>query len=586
MANITHYSRLEPRPRDNDFSYTLAAQIRDPLWFLSRQWQMGEFAAEDTGSLAFAQYRGHTSRMPRWLLDGTPVEVDEGAPLEPQTLREPFEPDLALQVELGHDFADYLRDEVGDEAAANALLLKVRGDAAFLVADLPDAPVLDPEDPATRRFLSVCAGRTLNGYRLYVLGRAIADGSEGVPSSITTVPEEVAQIEVALSRLVSRAERVFGQIGTGDPATWRPGRLEYRLQVVGADPSGVGNVTHDAHPDSDGEYEWFSFDAVSRDVAALEQAAEPEAFSIIPARVHFDGMPATRFWNFEENTLALPDVQATGKDDLLKLLVTDFLLIHGNDWYVLPFQQKVGTLAKTHWIVVHDVFGKKTVVRRADALSSSPGADRWTMFSISDASGPIEGLTDYFILPPSAGEAMQLGSVLEDVRFARDETANLAFAIENITSSAIGEPRSGRERNAQIDMRRNLATPVPTNDFPLRYRIESEIPANWAPLLPVRIAPDPNPAIALAVGNALKATGGDEPEPVPRLSKILNPNVTGVYQIQEEEIPRTGLRVERVVYRARWIDGSTHLWVQRRRRVGAGESQSGLQFDQPLPNVT
>lgn len=586
MANITHYSRLEPRPRDNDFTYTLAAQIRDPLWFLSRQWQIGEFAAEDSGSLAFVQYSGHTARMPRWLLNGTPFEIDQKAPLEPQTLSEPFAPDLGLQVELGHDFSDFLRGEVAGEQALKDLLLKIRSVPEFVVAALPEGPVLDPVDPATKRFLSVCAGRALNGYRLYLLGRAVADGSGSVPGSITAVPSEIAQIEAALAKLVTRVERVFGRIGTSDPATWQPARLEYELQVVAANPSGTGNVTHQAHPDSDGEYEWFSFDAVERNSSATEEAPEPQAFTMIPARVHFDGMPATRFWNFEENTLALPDVQATGKDDVLKLFVTDFMLIHSNDWYVLPFPQEVGTLAKTNWIVVHDVFGRKTVVRRADELSTAPGADRWTMFSISDNSGPIEGLTDYFVLPPSSGEAMHLGSVLEDVRFARDETANMAFAIENATSSPIGEPRSGRERNAQIDAGRNLPPLAPTNEFPLRYRIESEIPANWAPLSPVRVAPDPNPSIALRVGNALKATGGEHPEPAPRLSKILNPEGITNYLIQEEEIPRAGLRVERVVYRARWVDGSTHLWVQRRRRVGAGESRSGLQFDQPLPNAT
>jgi hypothetical protein len=586
MANITHYTRLETRPRDNNFTYTLAAQIRDPLWFLSRQWQIGEFSAEDGGSLAFVQYSGHTARMPRWLLGSNAIDIDQKAPLEPQTLSEPFAPDLGLQVELGHDFSDFLRGEVASEQALSDLLLKIRAVPEFVVATLPEGPVLDPVDPATLRFLSVCANRALNGYRLYVLGRAIADGSGSVPASITTVPGEVAQITAAVAKLVTRVERVFGRIGTSDPATWQPARLEYELQVVGANPSGPGNVTHRAHPDSDGEYEWFSFDAVERNGSAAEAAPEPQAFTMIPARVHFDGMPATRFWNFEENTLALPDVQATSKDDVLKLIVTDFMLIHSNDWYVLPFQQEVGTLAKTHFIVVHDVFGKKTVVRRADELATAPGADRWTMFSISDSSGPIEGLTDYFVLPPSSGEAMHLGSVLEDVRFARDETANLAFAIENVTSSPIGEPRSGRERNAQIDAGRDLPPAATSNEFPLRYRIESEIPANWAPLLPVRIAPDPNPSIALQVGNALKATGGDEPEPAPRLSKILNPENTSNYRIQEEEIPRAGLRVERVVYRARWVDGSTHLWVQRRRQVGAGESQSGLQFDQPLPNAT
>jgi hypothetical protein len=36
------------------------------------------------------------------------------------------------------------------------------------------------------------------------------------------------------------------------------------------------------------------------------------------------------------------------------------------------------------------------------------------------------------------------------------------------------------------------------------------------------------------------------------------------------------LRADR---RARWTDGSTHLWTSRRRRAGTGEAASGLGYD-------
>jgi hypothetical protein len=186
---------------------------------------------------------------------------------------------------------------------------------------------------------------------------------------------------------------------------------------------------------------------------------------------------------------------------------------------------------------------------------------------------------------------MQLGSVLEDVHFGRDETANMAFAIERVTASPIGEPRSGRERDAEIDARRKPTTPPPTTDFPLKYSVETEIPANWFPLFPVFEDPpnaSTNPSIALQRGSALKATTNGS-DTVPAIGNILRPDRPAdpppPYLIKEEEIPRSGLRVERVVYRTRWIDGTSHLWVQRRRRIGAGESQSGLRFDQALPNT-
>ncbi len=583
MAEFTYFSRLEPRPRANDFTRSLAAEVRDPLWFLTRQWQMGEFTAADAGSLAFVEYAGHVSRIPRWSHDATELDLSAGAPLERQTLREPFQPDIGMQVELGQDFSDGLTRIVGDPTTASALLAAFASLPEFQLDRVDDAPFV-PVDPATKRFLLVCGESSLNGVALYRLGQGIAAGSASVPAAVTTDPPVVAQVESGLAELVQRVADVFGEVGAverTDPVTWRKERLEYRLQVVGVDPSGQGNATLDAHPDSDGEFEWFSFDVTRKNPAAAEAAPVAITDAMIPTRIEFPGMPSPRFWKFEENTLSLPDIAAQG-DDLVKLLVTDFMLVHSTDWYVFPFEQEVGTLAKTDRVVVHDVFGQLTLVERADKNATAVGTNRWSMFSITDRSAATESLADYFILPPSPGAAMQLGSVLEDVRFGRDETANMAWGIERVTTSPIGEQRSGRERNAEIDALRGEPAVTPSdNEFPLRYRVQTDVPANWVPLLP-RQANASNPSMVLVKAAATKDVG-DAPQPVPALSTLLNPPTGGqAYVIEEEEIPRDGLQVQRVVYRARWVDGSTHLWVQRRRRAGAGESQSGLQFDQAL----
>jgi hypothetical protein len=587
MAEFTYYQRLEPRARSHDFTGSFANELRDPLWFLTRQWQVGEFRGEDAGSVAFVDYAASTAKLPRWLDGASEHAVDQGAPLERQALSEPFEGDLGTAVELGHDFADLLRSAVGDEAATEQLLAAFRNLPQFQVNELPDDNPVNPLDASSRRFLMVCAGRVVNGVALYELGRGIAAGSASVPTDVTTDPARIAQIEDALAQLVARVGQVFGGVSTTeDPLTWQPKRLEYQLQVVGVNPSGDGVSVLNAHPDSDGEFEWFSFDVDSRGSVASDEPPEFFTDAMVPNRVEFDGMPATRFWNFEENRLRVPAITAE-QDDIVKLLTVDFVLQHSHDWYTLPFPQEVGTLARIEHLVVHDVFGKLTVVRRADQQgdNATAGLRRWTMFSTTDDSATADGIADYFILPPSSGPAMQLGAVLEDVRFGRDEMANMAWGIERITLSPIGEPRSGRERNADVDARRQEPPTPPADDgFPLRYQIESEVPVNWIPLLPVQPAP-PNPSIALRRGRVLKDLDPDAPpQPVPPLSAILTPASQGSnYQIFEEEIPRSGLRVQRVVYRARWVDGSTHLWVQRRRKAGAGESQSGLQFDQALP---
>src|SRR6266404_4169280 len=67
---ITAYNRLEPRARTEDFARSLRAEIRDPLWMLARQWQMGEFEAEDAGSAIDARLLASQAHVDRIALGG------------------------------------------------------------------------------------------------------------------------------------------------------------------------------------------------------------------------------------------------------------------------------------------------------------------------------------------------------------------------------------------------------------------------------------------------------------------------------------------------------------------------------------
>ena len=52
---ITLWNRLEGRPRADKFERALRAEVRDPLWMLTRQWQMGEFQGDDAGLADFRE---------------------------------------------------------------------------------------------------------------------------------------------------------------------------------------------------------------------------------------------------------------------------------------------------------------------------------------------------------------------------------------------------------------------------------------------------------------------------------------------------------------------------------------------------
>ena len=80
----------------------------------------------------------------------------------------------------------------------------------------------------------------------------------------------------------------------------------------------------------------------------------------------------------------------------------------------------------------------------------------------------------------------------------------------------------------------------------------------------------------------------DAAQPIAPVGRILNPTLpptTPAYRVEEEEVPRTGVRVERVIARARGTRGQTFLWIARHKTAGRGEGSSGLRFDLAEPNT-
>jgi hypothetical protein len=87
MPSITSWTRLEPRCRDADMQLTVNARIFDPLWMLTRQWQMGEYRGEDAGSPVSARVRAESALLSRCHLGELPPNTAlTAAPYDPQAL--------------------------------------------------------------------------------------------------------------------------------------------------------------------------------------------------------------------------------------------------------------------------------------------------------------------------------------------------------------------------------------------------------------------------------------------------------------------------------------------------------------------
>ena len=55
-TNFVTYSRLEPHPNERDLEAGFQAAVHDPVWFMARQWQMGEHQGENASSPVWVKY--------------------------------------------------------------------------------------------------------------------------------------------------------------------------------------------------------------------------------------------------------------------------------------------------------------------------------------------------------------------------------------------------------------------------------------------------------------------------------------------------------------------------------------------------
>jgi hypothetical protein len=578
VVAVSWWNRVEPRPRTPEVADTLAAKVRDPLWMLTRQWQFGEFQGEDAASPAWVQLAGGLTNVVGWRVSATDPDAQPAplaaltAPLEEEVETESFTADLAVRAELGLLLGQLLDDQGLTAPQRDKVVAAARADFSL------DTTKVEPGDAAAMRFSAVCGDRALDGI-------ALAGADAAAVAALVAKPDVApfaAKVKAAIKALQDEVAGTLGAVGTAAGDAWRTERLEYEVEVAVEPPEGQGSLLLRAQPDRDATFEWYTMDLESRGsvpatpagVGAAAAGGEQATFkqSLLPTFVRFRGMPNHRFWDFERGSsdygAVIPD-----KRDLAKLLVADFMLIHGNDYFVVPLDQPVGTAARISELVVHDVFGGRTLVPRADATPTAPDA-RWTCFSTSviDEDGAP---ADFFLIPPSAGPARLAGEAIEDVRFVRDEQANLVWAIEQSVEGGDGRPWLGRARHVAATQG-EPAEIVPASAAPLLYRLQSFVPWHWFPMLPVSLSQVTGETI-LERGQMVRPDGVTKPQP---LGRLLAAPPESSYRVREETIPRTGLRLVREVVRARWMNGETHLWIARRKLVGRGEGSSGLRYDE------
>jgi hypothetical protein len=594
-SSITSWTRLEPQCTNADIGTSSSARVFDPLWMLTRQWQMGEFQAEDAGTPVQARVRATAGTLCRRFAgelpkpSATPAPTPIAAPaynpaqtpldvlVERRRMRAADENDarmLTFAVESGLHFLRMI------EALA---LSKYR--SVFITKLALQSPTTSsaPIDDATSRYVRSMVGRAPDGRQLATLLRASGPAQLVLDPVLNIAVADRPKVQQVATNWLAWYDSMYSEPGGTADDAWNPPRLEYALSV-GARLSAIApdEMTYSAS-EIDGPIDWSSFDVNTQ--ASLTTAADQGFASIvestIPAPVSFPGIPAPRFWEMEDARLAYGLVPV-GPTDLAQLLMIEYVSSYGNDWFIVPLTLPVGSVTRVESLVITDTFGVRSLIRPiGDPAIAAANFSLWQSALRSPSSFSAAGVvTNRFFLPPTLSRTIDSGP-LEDVLFMRDEMANLAWAIERTVESPIEQPAQRYEEPDAV-------AAVPPLDPAVaalpRYLLSTQVPPNWIPLLPVQV---PNPAFPDTPGQILSRL---------KRGAILQPDGSGKVHhstgevlgslgsqlLYDEEVPREGARITRQRRMARWTDGSTWVWTSYRNQVGQGEGSSQLTFDQVI----
>lgn len=570
--------QLEPGNQCPDMQDGLQARVHDPLWLLARQWQTGEFKADDAGSPVGAYLNVENSPI-TWYRLGAAMPANrpkeylrEKLPLETLVERESIilaaGKNLRAAAQSGLHFSRLL-NSAGLSKYASAFL------STFKVAP-PTPAESDSLDSGTLNYLGVMAQRVIDGVALYnklVPGRQ-PNGQLVLPAdapfSAVAPADRPAMAKVA-GAWMNWHENLFSQPAANESA-WGQERMEYTFSISGN--TSKGEMALKAPEYSDGNLDWYSFDVdTTQSLGAADQpGSSPSAF--LPSPVTFRGMPSSRFWEMEDSSVNLANIEAAPQELARALLVT-FALEFGNDWFLMPVETPVGSLSSMRALVVTNTFGEKLLVKHTTAVDGATPS--WRMFGLSSSqdtnAAAASKFMDVFFLPPVLGLNLESEPV-EDVLLLRDEIASMAWAVEKTVESWSGQ-RLDRHEGAVQQQEAGTAgvdagISQETGLKRFVYRLGSSVPEYWIPLLPVQAGR----AVQLRRGALPGIQPGSSVQP---LGRILDPGRE--FFMRDEEVPREGARITRSYQYARWSDGSTHVWVGRRKEPGRGEGSSGLIFD-------
>lgn len=575
FPTIMMWNRLEGRPRTHNFDKALKAEVRDALWMLCKQWQIGEFNGEDAGSPVFSKIKIGSSELSEYTL-GSGTRQPFGINLPTEALveqkhlfmrRNNAKISLDLRLQMGKYWLKLLKSK-----SLESYYEKYVKEYSFSLPDkdrTTDYIYAHKEELQTWQLIS---GRCVDGYELI---QAISSGLQASSNIVLNdATHELILNNLGKEILIFYNNNYLQPNDTNN--AWLPDRLEYKASFT---DSASEKNTLKAEEYHHGHLDWYAFNLETSETNFQKNT---NAFSdtFIPSPVEFDGMPDKRWWIFEDYKTSFGDVTPT-TTDLGKLLLIEFGLTYANDWFLLPFELPVGSISEVEGLTVTNNFGDNFWIEATEKGGSA--LTDWSVFRQTS-----EKTNKKLFLCPSAIK-VQEGNPLEEIWFIRDEMANMVWGIEKVVPSSIGTGVPGSEYALQKrQFHEKIIGPAAEIDYAanIYYRAMTDVPENWIPFIPVH-ADGHRRQIQLQRGSMLRIIEGDNltPEKIKPLTGILREGLEIkpkpiAYYIHEEEVTRSGTKIIQGFQRTRGMDGQVYVWFGAKKKTGRGEGNSGLAFDQ------
>jgi hypothetical protein len=349
-------------------------------------------------------------------------------------------------------------------------------------------------------------------------------------------------------------ELIERESASGDAPAWQTEALEYAFDAETA-----------AHRLSARNYAGRALDWYNFDLSATKQATVPAPVTrqMTPTQLYFPGAPNPRWWRFEDGDASF-DEPADPEPNALSMLLPEFFYADIANWYVLPVPMTAGSVREVVSVTAVDSFGIVTDLPPVDQSSG-----QWRVFVLDGAEGTnAKALGGQFLFAPNVVLDVLYNDEIEDVRFIRDEDASLVWAIELRYRTPSGETVINGDGQSLPP-----AAAAGEEGLP-RFRLKSDMPEYWIPYVPRKNAPGSPLAGEIHLRRARTNEAATRAAPQYR-SKIVAESV----RLNEEEVPRSGLRVRRIARYARGSDGRQHFWVGRLKEPGQRTTLPNLRFD-------